>query len=167
MEKSFEKYKGIHPGAVIKRELEKRKLAQRPFAQSVDEYPQTLNAIIQGKRNLNTSTALKIENALHLEEGTLMILQVYFDIEKVKETSDSFNNHPNVTIFRTSLFWDTDIHKIKWEKQYGAVIQRVFERGNISEKKETVRFYGSSRIRPVLKKMKEGKKSRSSKIKKR
>ncbi|MDP5201779.1 helix-turn-helix domain-containing protein [Flavobacterium sp. DG2-3] len=166
MEKKFEKYKGIHPGAVLKRELDKRNLAQRPFAQSVGEYPQTLNAIIQGRRNLTTSTALKIENALHLEEGTLMILQVYFDIEKEKKKQTVLHYYPNVKVLRKSLFWDTDINKIEWTKQSNAVIKRVFERGNISEKKEMVRFYGASKIRPVLDKMMGEKEVRNTKMKK-
>lgn len=35
---------------------------------------------------------------------------------------------PNLSLLRKSLFWDTDINKIDWKKQYKAVIQRVFER---------------------------------------
>jgi plasmid maintenance system antidote protein VapI len=49
MKREYEKYKGIHPGAVLERELDKRNLAQRPFAQSLFEHPQTINAIIKGK----------------------------------------------------------------------------------------------------------------------
>lgn len=68
------KYKGIHPGIVLKRELDKRAIKQRPFALSLQEHPQTLNAIIKGKRTLNTALALKIEEKLDLQEGTLAIL---------------------------------------------------------------------------------------------
>ena len=60
------KYKGIHPGIVLNRELKKRSIKQRPFAMAINEHPQTLNAITKGKRNLNTALALKIEKKLGL-----------------------------------------------------------------------------------------------------
>ncbi|UUF12390.1 MULTISPECIES: helix-turn-helix transcriptional regulator [Flavobacterium] len=151
MEPKYEKYKGLHPGTVLKRELDKRNMAQRPFAISIGEFPQTINAILKGKRSLNTATALKIEHALALEEGTLMILQVYFDIQKIKEKdTEKKLQTPNTERLRKSLFWDTDINKIQWKSQSAAVINRIFERGNIGEKKEIVKFYGSLEIRTVL-----------------
>lgn len=143
----LEKYKGIHPGIVLKRLLDKRAISQRPFALLIAEHPQTLNAITKAKRNLNTALALKIENALELEEGTLALLQTYYDIKIEKDKTIPTPNLPN---FRKSLFWDTDISKINWHKQYKAVIERVFERGNELEKSEIAKFYGQSTIEKVL-----------------
>ena len=148
MKNYIEKYKGIHPGIILERELKKRALHQRPFALSIDEHPQTLNAITKGKRKLNTSLALKIEEKLDLEEGTLVLLQTYYDIKeeksKIKQTT------PNLALLRKSLFWDTDSNKIDWSKQYKAVIQRVFERGNEIEREEIIRFYGKEKIKKAL-----------------
>ena len=149
MKRHYEKYKGIHPGAVLKRELDKRNLPQLTFAQSLSEHPQTINAIVKGRRDLNTALALKIEDALGLEEGTLLVLQTYYDIKKEKEKSLQVKC-PEISRLRKSLFWDTNINTINWEKQSKAVISRVFERGNISEKKEIIRFYGADRIKPVI-----------------
>jgi len=146
--KQFEKYKGIHPGIVLDRELKKRSIRQRPFALSLEEHPQTFNAITKGKRGISTSLALKIERELGLEEGTLVILQAYYDIEKTKRKET--RKIPNLIILSKSLFWDTDIHHIDWEKQYRAVIQRVFERGNESDKNEIIRFYGTEKIKQAL-----------------
>lgn len=142
------KYKGIHPGIILERELKKRSIKQRPFAISLQEYPQTLNAITKGKRALNTALALKIEEKLGLEEGILAILQTYYDIsiEKEKQRSET----PNLALLRKSLFWDTDFNLIDWENQYKAVIERVFERGNESEKNEILRFYGNQKVNDVL-----------------
>lgn len=148
MEKQFEKYKGIHPGIILERELKKRSLRQRPFALSIAEHPQSFNAIVKGKRSLNTALALKIEKGLDLDEGTFVMLQAYYDIQKEKEKQSRFT--PNLTIVRKSLFWDTDISRIDWEKQAKAVIERVFERGNDDEKEEMVRFYGQTKIQSVL-----------------
>lgn len=145
----IEKYKGIHPGIVLNRLFDKKHISQRPFALMIGEYPQTINAITKGRRKLNTALALKIEKQLELQEGTLAILQTYFDIEEEKQKASLFNT-PNLSIIRKSLFWDTDINKIDWDKQYKAVIQRVFERGNEMEKNEMERFYGKSTISNVL-----------------
>ena len=70
----IERFKGIHPGIILQRELKKRALLQRPFALSIGEHPQTLNAITKGKRNLNTSIALKIESKLELYNPTICML---------------------------------------------------------------------------------------------
>lgn len=148
MNQQFEKYKGIHPGIVIERELEKRSIKKRPFALSISEHPQTFNSITKAKRNLHTSLALKIERKLELEEGTLVFLQAYYDIRKEKEKESK--NTPDLSKLRKALFWDTDIKKIDWEKQYKPVIQRVFERGHVAEQKEISRFYGKAKVQAAL-----------------
>lgn len=140
----LEKYKGIHPGIILERELKKRALQKRPFALSIGEHPQTLNAITKGKRKLNTALALKIEERLGLEEGTLGILQTYFDINEEKHKREG--STPNLSLIRKSLFWDTDITMIDWDKHYKAVIRRIFERGNEIEKQELINFYGTEKI---------------------
>ncbi len=72
----------------------------------IGEYPQTINAITKGRRHLNTALVLKIEKELGLKEGTLAILQTYFDIEEEKQKT-SLSNTPNLSLLRKSLFWDT------------------------------------------------------------
>ena len=148
MDKEYEKYKGIHPGFVLDRELKKRSIKQRPFALSLKEHPQTFNAISKGKRGISTALALKIEQKLGLEEGTLVILQAYYEIQRIKEKE--IQNTPDLNILNKALFWDADIQKINWEKQYKAVIQRVFERGTEEDKDEIIRFYGVEKIEKAL-----------------
>ncbi len=144
----IEKYKGIHPGIILERELKKRNLQKRSFALSIGEHPQTLYTITKGKRKLNTALALKIEENLSLEEGTLVLLQTYFDIKE--EKFKKMFSTPNLSLIRKSLFWDTDITKIDWDKHYKAVIRRIFERGNEIEKQELVNFYGTEKIHIAL-----------------
>ncbi len=148
MNRQFEKYKGIHPGIVLDRELKKRSIKQRPFALSLEEHPQTFNAITKGKRGISTALALKIERELGLEEGTLVILQAYYDIQKIKEKE--IKSTPNLDILSKGLFWDTDIQQIDWKRHYRAVIQRVFERGNENDKEEIIRFYGTEKVNQAL-----------------
>nr|WP_294922814.1 plasmid maintenance system antidote protein [uncultured Flavobacterium sp.] len=156
MRKTLDLIKGIHPGFVLERELQKRNLGKGQFAISVGEFPQTLTAITKGKRRMNIPLAMKIEKSLSMEEGYLMILQVYYDIEqekkKAKQKVDDSQkeNHPDLKKLRTILFWDTDMNKIDWQKQKKAVIKRVFERGNEQEKKEITHFYGTETVTTVL-----------------
>lgn len=104
----IEKYKGIHPGIVLNRLLDKKHIAQRPFALMVEEYPQTINAITKGCRKLNTALALKIEKQLELEEGTLAILQTYFDIEEEKKKA-SLSKKPNLSLIRKFLVYSRSL----------------------------------------------------------
>ncbi|MHA8076748.1 helix-turn-helix transcriptional regulator [Aquirufa sp. TARAVU-A1A] len=129
--------------------MKKRGLAQRPFALSIGEHPQTINAITKAKRNLPTTIALKIEEKLGLEEGTLALLQTYFDIHTEKSKIKPIT--PNLSLIRKSVFWDTDISQIDWDKQKYAVIRRIMERGNALEIKEIKQFYGAAIIKEVLK----------------
>lgn len=134
--------KGIPPGKVIYRELQKKKLSQREFAKSIAIHSQTLNAVIQNRRKLTVDMALKIEKGLDLPEGTLLMLQVYHQIEEYKDNhnfnSPYGNRKPNL---RKILFWDTDFSKLDWVKQKDSIISRVMGMGNENEKKEIARFY--------------------------
>ncbi|MGN6511398.1 MAG: helix-turn-helix transcriptional regulator [Chitinophaga sp.] len=142
--------KGIHPGLFLEKELQRRSLPKGRFAISIGEYPQTIGAITKGKRDMNTSLALRIEHALNIEEGFLMILQTYYEIREIKK-KESGQPHPDLKKFRKATFWDTRIENIDWAVQKKAVIKRVFERGNEREKEELRRFYGPETIARVLK----------------
>lgn len=146
MQFAIDKYRGIHPGMILDRELKKRKLKKAPFALSLEEHPQTLNEITKGRRGITPALSLKIDKALQLEEGTMLVLHAYYEIEKEKLMLRS-EHRPNLSLLRRGLFWDTSIETIDWSKQYKAVIKRVFERGDENEKDEIVRFYGIEKIR--------------------
>ena len=145
MNKNLEILKGIHPGFFLAHELNRRKLNKRSLAVSIQEHPQTLGSVTNGHRRMNIGLAMKIEKKLGLEEGFLMILQVFYDIDQEKRRQQ--NLKPDLSKFRPALFWDTDIGKIDWYKQKRSVIQRVNERGNSIEKQEISRFYLQSDTR--------------------
>ncbi|TDQ08672.1 hypothetical protein ATK78_3188 [Pedobacter metabolipauper] len=149
MEMSLEKYKGIHPGLILERELKKRKLKKRPFALSLPEYPQTINDITKGKRNLTPEVSLKIDRALGIEEGTMYLLQAYHAI-RVEQFKAQIKRRPDLSIFRKALFWDTDVSKLDWERQYKSIIKRIFERGDSREKQAILDFYGKDKVKEVV-----------------
>lgn len=140
--------KGIHPGIILDRKLKEKKLKKSRFAIAISEYPQTLTAITKGRRRMNPALAIKIEEALGLEEGYLMVLQAYYDMKEEKRRQHS-KARPDLTIIRSGLFWDTDINHIDWQAQRRAVIERVIERGNEEEKAEIKRFYGHAAFNKI------------------
>lgn len=141
MKSDIDKYKGIHPGKIIDRELKKRGLSQREFARQIGEHSQSLNAVIAGRRSLTTELAIKIDRAFGFEEGFMLVLQAYYNVAEYKrrEDSASVSGVPDV---RKVLFWDTDFDKIDWGRYRTAVIQRVLERGSEDEINEIAHFYG-------------------------
>jgi plasmid maintenance system antidote protein VapI len=140
--------KGIHPGFILERELKLRKIPKNKFALLLNEHAQTIVSITKASRKMNTALALKIEKILGLEEGLLMVLQVYYDIEQEKKKQ--FTNTPDLSKLRSVLFWDTTMASINWGKQKETVIKRVFERGNDYEKAEIARFYGQNTVNEVM-----------------
>jgi plasmid maintenance system antidote protein VapI len=133
--------RGLHPGFFLERELKKRGLKKGAFALGIGEYPQTLGAILLGKRGMNPSLAMKIEEKLGLEDGFLMCLQALFEMKTMRTKKQAQTLTPDLSLIRPVLFWDTDIKKIDWEKSRSSVLKRVKERGNEIERREIDRFY--------------------------
>ena len=145
MKDKIEILKGLHPGVFLQRELNKHRLKSGHFAESIGEHPQTISAIIRGRRAMNIPLSLRIENALGLEEGLLMTLQVHHDIAEEKRRL-SQSKHPDISKIRPTLFWDTTLEKIDFSAHKHYVINRVFERGTAEEIQEIIRFYGKETI---------------------
>ena len=139
--------KGIHPGKFVERELKKHNFNQRQFALSINEHPQTLGAIINGKRRMNVELSLKIEEKLNLEEGFLMTLQIHNDIKIAKFDPDY---KPDISKIRKGTFWDTNVDTIDWKLMKRSIIERIFSYGDEFEQAEIVEFYGKSEVDLVL-----------------
>jgi plasmid maintenance system antidote protein VapI len=149
MDNNLSLIKGIHPGLILERELNRRKLAKGKFAFSINEFPQTLVSIIKGNRRMNPALSLKIEKALGFEEGYFMVLQIFYDIELVKR-KQAERYHPELLKFRPVVFWDTEIMRIDWNKNKTAIIMRIFERGNEYEINEIIDFYGKESVLTII-----------------
>ncbi len=147
----IEKIKGVHPGAVLRRELKRRGIQSKLFALSLGEYPQTINAISIGRRGINPALSIKLGHALGVDDEYFALLQAYYDIEKERKILLENQTKPNLAKIRKILFWDTDITKIDWQKNRRAIIRRIFERGNDSEIKEIISFYGDDIVIGELK----------------
>lgn len=70
----------VHPGTVIKDEIEYRGISQRFLAERLGMKYSVLNEIINGKRPVSTKTAFLMEAALDIPAEVLLHLQMKYDI---------------------------------------------------------------------------------------
>ncbi len=143
------KIKGVHPGAILKREIKLRGIKNKELAHSIDEHAQTISAILNEKRGINPKLSIKLGEQLGVDKDYFMILQASYDVKMAKKSI--LSKSPNLNKIRKALFWDTDINKIDWDKNKTAVLRRIFERGNEKEIEEIISFYGFKTVKNELK----------------
>ena len=144
----LDKIKGIHPGAILRRELKIRGLKGVDLANSIDEHKQTISAIINKRRDINPKLSIKLSQQFDVDEDYFMMLQASYDVKKASESE--VKKTPNLENIREVLFWDTTLAKIDWEKNKKSVIKRVLERGNFIEINEIISFYGRETISKII-----------------
>lgn len=66
--------RAIHPGEILREELQERGIKQKDFAQVIGVQSTHLNEFIKGKRNLNEDLAMKLEKHLGIPFKTWMNL---------------------------------------------------------------------------------------------
>lgn len=66
--------RAIHPGEILREELQERGIKQKDFAQAIGVQATHLNEFIKGKRNLNEELAMKLESQLGVPFKTWMSL---------------------------------------------------------------------------------------------
>ena len=74
----------IHPGEMLKDELQARGISQRKFAEIIGCSYSFLNEIIKGKRSISTETALKIEAATGIKAYIWLRLQSAYNMQAAK-----------------------------------------------------------------------------------
>lgn len=144
----LDKIKGIHPGAILRRELKIRGLKGVDLANSIDEHKQTISAIINKRRDINPKLSIKLSQQFDVDEDYFMMLQASYDVKKASESE--VKKIPNLENIREVLFWDTTLAKIDWEKNKKSVVKRILERGNSIEINEIISFYGRETISKII-----------------
>lgn len=147
---TLNKIKGIHPGSLLRWELENRDLKGSQLADAIGEHKQTISAILNKRRDINPRLSLKLSKELKTDKDYFMLLQASYD---VKMAEAELEVKPNINKIRRVLFWDTDFDTIDWNKNKKAVIKRVLERGNSTEINEIISFYGRNTISKEIKQM--------------
>jgi addiction module HigA family antidote len=75
----------FHPGLVLAEEIEYRGMSRRELADVMGVAPTALSEIITGKRNITTSLAIKIEEALGINALFFLNMQVRYEYYTLKE----------------------------------------------------------------------------------
>lgn len=75
----------VHPGEVLKDEIEARNISQREFARQVDMSYSALNELLNGKRPLSPTTALVFEAALDIPADALMNIQMKYTMQTARQ----------------------------------------------------------------------------------
>ena len=74
----------IHPGEILKDELEARGLSQRKFAQTIGVSYSVFNEVVNGKRPITTEYALKIEAATGINAEFWRGMQSDYDMQTAR-----------------------------------------------------------------------------------
>lgn len=77
----------IHPGEILKDELEARKMSQRQFATIIGVSYTVLNEVINGKRPVTTEYALKIEAATSIPAYIWVNMQAEYNLQTARHDS--------------------------------------------------------------------------------
>lgn len=148
----FDKIKGIHPGAVLKREIKSLGIKSINLAKEISEHPQTINAITKEKRGINAKLSVKLGDYFNISQEYFILLQAAYQVAAYKK-SKLKNANPLIGKFRTSLFWDTKIELIDYKKNKKSVIQRILERGNQKEIQNLIEIYSIKTIKREISKI--------------
>jgi len=73
-------YRAIHPGEILKDEIEYRGISQKKLAETIDVPYTLLNEVLNGKRPVNTEFALLIETALDFPAEPLLRMQTNYNM---------------------------------------------------------------------------------------
>ena len=93
-------YTAIHPGEILKEELESREITQKEFAKTLGVPYTMLNEILNGKRSITADFAILIEAALGTPAEHWLNMQARYNLQtaRTKETVISrFNSIRNMT----------------------------------------------------------------------
>lgn len=77
----------IHPGEMLRDELEARGISQRKFAAVIGVSYSVLNEVINGKRPITTDTALKIEAATGIPAYIWINMQSAYNMQTARRDS--------------------------------------------------------------------------------
>ena len=74
-------FMAVHPGMMIRPELEERGISQKDFAKMIGTQPSHLSEMFNGKRAITTELALRIEETLGIPAKILLAAQTQYEID--------------------------------------------------------------------------------------
>ncbi len=77
--------RAVHPGEILKDELEEMGVSQTKFAQQIDVPPNRISQIIAGKRSVTSDTALRFGHWFEVDPQFWLNLQTQFDLAEADQ----------------------------------------------------------------------------------
>ena len=103
MDKPANPHPPIHPGEIIKKEIDRRNLTQRLVAKWTGMSFTVLNEILKGKRPLTEKTALMFNAALGISAERLMSLQTKHNLYKLRNDEKFIEKLQEVSMLRKTI----------------------------------------------------------------
>ena len=88
----------VHPGMMIKPELDERGISQKQFAEMLGTQPSHLSEVLNGKRALTTELAMKIESTIGLPAKILLSAQTQYELESANSSNAEDKQHETVAV---------------------------------------------------------------------
>lgn len=87
--------RAVHPGTILKDELEELGVTPTEFARQIDVPPNRVSQIIGGKRSITGDTALRLGHWFGTDPQFWLNLQSQFDLAQAdKETGETIRHLP-------------------------------------------------------------------------
>lgn len=77
-------FQQVHPGAVLREEIESRGLSANAFALKLRVAPQRIQEIVAGRRGISPETALRLEASLGTPARLWLDMQAAFDLHQAE-----------------------------------------------------------------------------------
>jgi addiction module HigA family antidote len=94
---NIEPYRPVHPGEVLKDEIEYRGVSQKKLATAMNVSYSLLNEVLNSKRPVNTELAMLIEATLDLPAEHLLKMQTRYNILVTKHNSKFIEKLSKIT----------------------------------------------------------------------
>lgn len=75
----------VHPGEIIKDELQSRGISQKRFAEVIEVSYTTLNDILNGRRSISTDLALLVEASTGINADMLVNMQTRYNMQLARK----------------------------------------------------------------------------------
>ena len=76
--------RAVHPGQVLKDELEELSITPTEFSRQIDVPPNRVSQIIAGKRSITADTGLRLSRFFGMSDGFWIGLQADYDAAKTR-----------------------------------------------------------------------------------
>jgi len=85
MVQTVKPFVAVHPGELVKEEIEARRISQKQLAEILGIPYTMLNEILNGKRPVTTETALLLEAALEINAEMLVNMQSSYSLQTARK----------------------------------------------------------------------------------